>query len=331
MAAKFRNVSDVPLAVAVFLASDNYDHSEESNTISATSLLRSTRQYILGTRINPNAGMTDLMEQVKNRLGAAIHDSIENAWVNNHTKAMDALGFPKRLIDRILVNPKLEELTADSIPIYLEQRVGKKIGIWNVTGKYDFVGEGYVQDFKTTSTYSYTKQVNADKYILQGSIYKWLNPDIVTQSEMLIHYIFTDWKASFNNTPEYPSKPVLTQRFPLLSVQDTEQYIVNKLNEIDRYINAPESELPLCSDDDLWRSEPVYKYYKNPSNIIGRSTKNFSSYTDAAMRLNADGNVGVVLTVPGEAKACKYCKAFSLCTQKDALIASGDLNFKESK
>ena len=49
------------------------------------------------------------------------------------------------------------------------------------------------------------------------------------------------------------------------------------------------------------------------------------------MRLNADGNVGVVLTVPGEAKACKYCKAFSLCSQKDALIASGDLNFKESK
>lgn len=331
MAAKFRNVSDVPLAVAVFLASDNYDHSEESNTISATSLLRSTRQYILGTRINPTAGMTDLMEQVKNRLGAAIHDSIENAWTNNHAKAMDALGFPQRLIDRVLVNPKKEDLTPDSIPIYLEQRVGKKIGIWNVTGKYDFVGEGYVQDFKTTSTYSYTKQVNADKYILQGSIYKWLNPEIVTQSEMMIHYIFTDWKASFNNTPEYPSKPVLTQRFPLLSVQDTEQYIVNKLNEIDRYINTPEPELPLCSDDDLWRSEPVYKYYKNPSNIVGRSTKNFSSYTDAAMRLNADGNVGVVLTVPGEAKACKYCKAFSICTQKDALIASGDLIFKESK
>jgi hypothetical protein len=148
---------------------------------------------------------------------------------------------------------------------------------------------------------------------------------------MMIHYIFTDWKASFNNGSDYPSKPVLTQRFPLLSVQATEQYIVNKLDEVNKHMNTPESQLPLCSDDDLWRSEPVYKYYKNPSNIVGRSTKNFSSYTDAARRLNADGNVGVVLTVPGEAKACKYCKAFSLCSQKDALIASGDLIFKESK
>lgn len=331
MAAKFRNVSDVPLAVAVFLASDNYDHSEEPNTISATSLLRSTRQTILANRVDSSTGMTDLMDQIKSKIGSAIHDAIETAWTNNHSKALAALGLPSRVIERILINPKKEDLTPDSIPIYLEQRVGKKIGIWNVTGKYDFVGEGYVQDFKTTSTYSYTKQVNADKYILQGSIYRWLNPEIVTQSEMLIHYIFTDWKASFNNSSEYPSKPVLTQRFPLLSVQDTEQYIVNKLNEINRYINAPESELPLCSDDDLWRSEPVYKYYKNPSNITGRSTKNFSSYTDAVMRLNEDKNVGVVLTVPGEAKACKYCKAFSVCTQKDALIASGDLIFKESK
>lgn len=331
MAAKFRNVSDVPLAVAVFLASDNYEYTEEPNTISATSLLRSVRQIILGNRINPSAGLTDLMDQVKNRVGAAIHDSIEIAWTQNHSKALEALGYPQRVIDRIQINPRKSDLTPDSIPIYLEQRVSKKVGIWNITGKYDFVGEGYVQDFKTTSTYSYTKQVNADKYILQGSIYKWLNPEIITQSEMMIHYLFTDWKASFSAGDDYPSKPVMTQRFKLLSLTETEQYITNKLNQINQYINSPEADLPLCTEDDLWRSEPVYKYYKNPANTNGRSTKNFTTMSDAAMRLNADGNVGIILTKPGEAKACKYCKAFSMCTQKDALIASGDLIFKESK
>jgi hypothetical protein len=38
-----------------------------------------------------------------------------------------------------------------------------------------------------------------------------------------------------------------------------------------------------------------------------------------------DGNVGLVKEVPGQVTACKYCPAFSICSQKDALIAAGDL------
>lgn len=330
MAAKYLNNSNIPLAVAVFLATDNYEYSEDSNVISATTLLRSTRQIILSQRVD-STSLIDLKDQIKSKIGNAVHDSLENAWVNNHKQALKDLGYPQRVIDRVLINPTKEQLTPDSIPIYLEQRAFKKVGNWTVSGKFDFVGEGYVQDFKTTSTFSYTKQVNAEKYALQGSIYRWLNPEIITQSEMMIHYIFTDWKASFQASENYPAQPIMTQRFPLMSYEATQKYIEAKLNEINRFSNSPESELPLCTDEELWRSEPVYKYYKNSSATTGRSTKNFSSHAEAAMRLHADGNTGVILTVPGEAKACKYCKAFSICTQKDALIQSGDLTFKGSK
>ena len=89
-------------------------------------------------------------------------------------------------------------------------------------------------------------------------------------------------------------------------------------------MEADEKDLPLCNSKELWRSEPVYKYYKNPDKTT-RSTKNFDNLSDANKRLAEDGGVGVVITQPGQAVACKYCSAFALCTQKDDLIAAGEL------
>jgi hypothetical protein len=40
---------------------------------------------------------------------------------------------------------------------------------------------------------------------------------------------------------------------------------------------------------------------------------------------NEGGGKGIILDKLGEVKACKYCAAFPVCTQKDALIACGDL------
>jgi hypothetical protein len=80
----------------------------------------------------------------------------------------------------------------------------------------------------------------------------------------------------------------------------------------------------LCNDAELWRAEPVFKYYKNPEKTQ-RSTKNFETMQEARIRFIEDGSIGLIKEVPGQVTACKYCPAFPLCTQKDDLIASGDL------
>ncbi len=82
--------------------------------------------------------------------------------------------------------------------------------------------------------------------------------------------------------------------------------------------------MPPCSDDDLWRKDPVFKYYKNP-NSTARSTKNFDTFAEAHARLAEDGFVGKVVEVKGEVVACKYCNAFAVCKQKDTYIADGSL------
>lgn len=327
MTQRYANVSEVPLALGVFLASDYYDYDDTPDTISTTTLLKPLRQIILPSRMPPGEGQVNLADMMSNRLGAAIHDGIEKAWLKNHEIAMQAMGFPRKVIDRIVVNPDEEYLRncPESIPIYLEQRLKRKLGKWTITGKFDFVGEGRVQDFKTASVWSYMNQVNASKQTLQGSIYRWLDPKLITEDEMDIIHIFMDWKAGMVKTdPAYPPQRFKKQTFPLLSVHETRQFIERKVNLIEKHWDTPEDQLPLCDDEDLWRSEPVFKYYKNPDKTA-RSTKNFDTLHDARVRFVDDGSVGLIKEVPGQVTACKYCSAFAICTQKDSLIANGEL------
>ncbi len=326
MSATFSNVGDVPLALAVFLASDYYDFDNTPNTISTTTLLKPLRQVILPSRIPPGDGLPNLADMMNNRMGSAIHDGIEKAWVTNHGPAMAALGYPQRVIDRIRINPKADELTEDTIPIYLEQRLKRPMGKWIITGKFDFVGEGRVQDFKSTSVWTYKNQVNSDKYTQQGSVYRWLDPLLIHQDEMDIHYIFTDWKGGMQKSdPAYPPRRFHRQTFPLMSLGDTEHFIRTKVNLIDQHWDTPEELLPLCDDEELWRSEPRYKYYKSGDITKARSTKNFDTRQEAVVFMTLNGNAGAIKEVPGQVMACKYCPAFAICSQKDDLIASGDL------
>ena len=323
---QYLNTSQVPLSLAVFLASDSYDHEE--NVISATTLLKPIRQVILSSRIAKEDQSVDLIQMLPSRMGSAIHDAIETSWTSNYAHAMAALGYPKKVIERVLINPNQEEeLPEWAIPIYLEQRAYKQVGKFRVSGKFDFVGEGFLEDFKTTSAYTYIRGSKDEDYILQGSIYRWLNPKIITRDQMAIQFIFTDWsKAKAMADPKYPQQRTVRKVFELKSVAETERYVQQRLSLIDQFWDAPEHTLPQCSDTELWRSDPVFKYYKNPDKL-SRSTKNFDSRQEAYIRLAEDGGKGTVIERPGEVTACKYCSGFSLCSQKDLLIERGELQF----
>ena len=327
----YSNISSVPLSLGVFLATDGYDHNPDTSVISVTTLLKPIRQIILGNRVPAGDASVDLVQMMASRMGSAIHDGIERSWVHNYKTAMQSLGLPQRVIERVRINPTREQLLMDktvgneSIPIYLEQRSQKQVGNYAVSGKFDFVGDGRVEDFKTTSTYTAMHGTNDDKHAMQGSLYRWLNPDIITKDEMAIQFIFTDWsKAKAMQDPKYPQSRIQQRIHKLKPLNEIDAYVKSKLGQIDRYMAVEEPDLPHCTDEDLWRSEPVFKYYKNPDKT-SRSTKNFDTKQEAMIRMAEDGGKGIVLEKPGQVTACKYCNAFSLCSQKDALVAQGDL------
>lgn len=314
----YTNTSNIPLPLAVFLATDHYDYVP--GVISATSLLKPVRQLILADRLSSEDNLVELSDMVSSRMGTAIHTAIEQAWLNP-TKALKSLGYSDDIIQRIKVNP--ETVEENDIPVYMEKRSFKKVGNHTISGKFDFVAEGKVHDFKSTSVYGYLNQSNASKYILQGSLYRWLNPDIITKDEMLIHYIFTDWsKAESLRNSNYPKARVHSQKYNLLGLDEIEQFVKDKLELYDSMKHQQEKDIPYCTDEELWRKPTVWKYYKNAN--ATRATKNFDNPSEA-YALQQTSGVGEVREVKGTVSACKYCPAFLLCSQKDELINSGDL------
>lgn len=312
----FINQNNIPLPLAVWLAYDGYDYQEDPNAISATSLLKPTKQLILAARVPQKDQVEDIVNRVASSMGSAIHEHIEVAW-HNYEDSMKALGYPQRVIDKILLNPTKEQVKADPdcIPVYMEQRAFKKVGKWKVSGKFDFVAEGRVEDFKSTSTFAFMNDSKDEDYILQGSIYRWLNPEIITDDKMRINFIFTDWsKANTFSNPKYPKAKVASKEFTLRSVMETDRFVSDKLIALETLWDKPEEEIPECTDKELWRSETKWKYFSKPD--AKRATKVFDNPLEANQHLAAKG-VGIVKEFKGQVKACAYCPAVTVCKQKD--------------
>ena len=323
---KLTNTSAMHIILAGWLAHDGYDYNPDTKTISVTTLLKPLKQFILGTRVPQKDTATDVVSRVASQTGTAIHEHVEYVWKNHKNAILNNLGYPNKLIQRFKVNPNKDELDEDDIPIYFEVRSDKAIAGYNISGKYDVVIEGVVNDIKKTSTYTYSKGTKDDDYRLQGSIYRWLNQDTITEDHMNILFVFTDWmasKAALDKTGTYPRYPAMSHSITLLSLADTEAFIVSKLKQIDTMFHASEDMLPRCNDKDLWRDPPQYKYYSNPDKL-GRATKNFPNLADANMHCASKGK-GIVLSVPSKVRACTYCNAFDVCKQKEEYINSGDI------
>lgn len=328
---KLTNEDNYSLSIAVFLAADFYDHNRHPGKLhmSATGLLKPIRQTILGMRVKAmedNNTVRDIKTDIPNRVGTAIHAGIERAWVHRYEEAMIALGYPKRIIDLIRINPSEHDLADNPniIPIYIEQRFYKEIDDFIVDGEADFIGQGVLEDFKSTGVYGYMKGNNDEKYIQQGSIYRWLAPDVITSDFMRIQHIFTDWSkldAMIKKKAGYPHSRIITKKLELMSLGETEAFVKKKLREIKTYMDMAEPNLPRCTQEDLWQDKTVYKFYGKPTNKV--ATKVCDTYAEAHEIFMKKGATGLIKEIHGKVKKCAYCDGFDLCSQKDEYIADG--------
>lgn len=321
------NNSGIPLALAVWLVHDEYDFVKDDQYISVTGLMKPLRQIVLTPRVAPEHFVLDVADLIPSAMGKSLHDTIEKAWVTAYRTNLRKLGFTPDVIDRVMINPTDEELKAAKhpIPIYLEQREIRTLNGWKIGGKFDMVAEGIVHDNKSTSAYSWVYNDKDGDYALQGSLYRWLNPVKITEDFIRINFIFTDWqRAMAKSNPNYPQLRCIGKEIPLLSLEDTEKWAVNKLKLIEQYFDAPEKDIPECTSDELWMSEPTYKYYANPEKTDGRSTKNFDSIHAAKAFMAEKGGKGVIKTIAATPKRCEYCPAFPACSQKDKYFVKKD-------
>ena len=303
---------NMPISLGVWLAHDTYTGHGSPRTISATTLLKSTRQIVLSRRVDPTLAIPNVNSLLASRIGTAIHKAIEDAWLSKElAEAITALGQQP---DKYVVNPT-GPVPEGKIAVYVEVRKDREIDGWIVTGQIDISIGGQLHDVKTTKGFVVKKKLHHESWKKQGSIYRWLNPEVIQDDSMVVECVVLDWTAAdAASDPEYPQQQWTSIVLQLIPEPVIESFIRQKLAEITTYLDTDEHLIPECTDEELWREPPKYAYYANPE-ATGRSTRNFDSLMEANKYLAEKGK-GRVDVRPGVAKACAYCPAASLCSQR---------------
>lgn len=313
---KVTNDLNIDPIIATWLASDSYSGRGTGKTVSATTLLRSTQQQVLGHRISTSEDIienVDISTLLKSSIGTALHKSIQDAWENDtmRVNACRALGISEERINKIKVNP--ENPDPNDINLFFEKRVKKEFKGWTISGQFDLVANGILHDFKSTSTYTYINKTKEKDYALQGSIYKWLNPELIKGDVVVIHYIFTDWNKNYAlNNPDYPKCPFISVRYPLLTMGEIENYMADKLLNMDYFLDNPEIPLPECDNKTLMIDD-VWQYFA--TNLSTKASKNFTSQGEAYAYLTAKGGKGIIKKKEQTPKGCEYCGCRGICKQ----------------
>lgn len=318
---KYTNNKGISLPMAVWLANDSYAHDSRPNVISVSSMLKSTRQLVLRSRLKPGDSTEDLSMLIASRMGTAIHEAIEKAWVENYRESLAAIGYPAKIIDRLRINP--ETVEKGDIPIYLEGRTEREVGGWIVSGQYDMICDGFITDVKSTGVSTYLKKYKDEDYILQCSLYRWLNQDKVTREQLKIQYLFKDWSLieSFRNK-DYPPLPLLEYTLPLMSIHDTERFVQDKFTELAKYWSVPEAELPKCTNKELWIRDAKWKHYATISSKRASPGGTFDTKHEAQAFMLNKGK-GIIKEVTGTPMACLYCDVKNKCSQYAGFIQHG--------
>lgn len=333
MTFEIKNKNNINLPLSVWLADNNYSSSgnsdqkiPEGDIISATTLLKPIKQLVLLKRLKDEDIDIDIMDYASSSFGKALHDSIEHSWKYRYKINLKKLGYSEDFINKIVINPDLNSNFLDKIPVFLEKRFFKKIGKYVISGQVDMIIDYALHDFKSTSTYSYTAGNKDEDYILQGSIYRWLVPNLIINDELTINFIFTDWsKYKTTSSDNYPRNKIESKTFKLLSLNETEKFIKNKLKLLEENLILDEKDILPCNNKELWQEPSKYKYYSDSSKIglIGtRANKVFDNEKEANNYL-LEKKIGKIIEFKGKIRACNYCPVFNICSQKDKYLNEG--------
>jgi len=305
-------MKSLPLPLQVWLLNQGlgYDSNPDPDYFSATELLNPIQQIVLGKRLGVQPTLPDVYKTYQAAIGSAIHGAVEKAWEYSLIEALELLGFSPSVAAKVLVNP---EDSSNCTPVWMEQRVLKKVGKYTVGGKYDFIFDGQLYDIKTT-TVSRWKRGNRENYRMQGSIYKWLAPDKIKENTIRICYIIRDWSQGNTYKDDYPKSPFMTEDIDLLSPVQTEAWVEDRLNRIEANKDVSPHLMERCKEEELWKTPDKYKYYTREGQQ--RATKVFENAVEAFSYLN-DRGTGRVEKVHGEYRRCGWCPVFSLCEQKN--------------
>ena len=269
---KITNVTGLP-KILVTAVSNQRKPSPDS--VSCTELIDSPLVRRLKLE-NWDVLEVDVAEQVKAMLGTALH-----AYIESHAS-----------------NDEHSELS-----------LKREVDGFNVTGTCDYLHDGVLSDWKTTSVWSVMLNNEwLDKVEKQLQVYAWLLKPTHQVNKLEAVVVFTDWRRGESlSKPDYPAQNVQSYSFSVWPDEKIEAYIKER-------ISLHKDASYACSLEERWARPSSYAVMKE-----GRKTavRVFPTEAEAVnYRIDLDAKHSVVHR-PGEHIRCQeYCPARAVCTFK---------------
>lgn len=273
------NKLGLPQSLVKAIQNDPYSKGDSDYT--ATSLLKPARMIEL-ERIHADKITEDASDRIWSLVGQVGHSILE--------RCSDADITEQRLFS--------------DIPFPMDQsRPVRKI-----SGQLDLEHQTKIIDFKFTSAYA-VKSGHKDEHEQQVNIGRWLcHKNGITVNSMEIIAILRDWsKLEAKRDWQYPQQQVVVFNIPVWSYEETEQFILSRVTEIEQ----AKTKLPMCSDYERWAKPEKWAVMKKGR---VRAVKLYNNEHDAL----SHSMTGAGLTVehrPGENIRCEsYCRVAGFCS-----------------
>lgn len=169
-----------------------------------------------------------------------------------------------------------------------------------------------IEDYKVTSVWSHGKQ--KDEWVSQLNVGRWCiyQETGILVEKLTIIAIYRDWSARDSAIKsDYPKAQVAEVFIPLWTLEYTEAWIRDKVEERERALRNPSIEdVTPCSDEEVWGSPSKFAVMMPGGS---RALKVFDD-SEEANGFSAVKKGSYVDERPGERKRCaSYCAASEIC------------------
>ena len=223
------NKYNLPDAIVKLVEGDNYEYKK--NRYSVTELLNSTKEIILRRRYGDRI-TEDVSDHINMLFGTAFHKLFETDEVGSELK--------------------VEVAVSDSV----------------LSGRIDNYDRYTVIDYKTAGVWKVKKEDFSD-WEKQVLIYSWVLTKLgnYVAYGKIIAFLKDFSKSRKEFDSEYPEAQIYVHNFKISTqmFEETEKFILNKIKEIEFYIDAPNKDLPEPTDDELWKIPDKYAVMKRSS------------------------------------------------------------------
>lgn len=274
------NNSNLP-APFVKMAEDHYEIKPKRYSV--TTLLKPVREILLSRKYN-NVIEQDCADMIWMLFGQATHAVLEKYSVGKTEFAEERLEY------------KLEN--------------GYTVS--GVVDLYDMEKSELV-DYKTASVWKVIKR-DFDDWRKQGLMYAWLlRKNGLPCDDVTFYAILKDHSIRKAKTEaDYPKSNLFKYAFPVTdsAIAEIDKFIRDKIDEIIKYEDRADDELPMCPLEDRWNDGDKYAVMRKGTK---RALRVLDSEEEANLYIQNNGG-DFIEKRPGEDKKCiDYCRCCTKC------------------